>query len=922
MANKTIMKQKAEIFVKEHKDDSKENAEKQGFWIDFLDIFGIKQKEVSQFEWNVKDIENKDGFIDLFWKGNLVVEHKSKGENLDSAFNQALGYTDSLSANQKPNYIIVSDFEKFRLINFMTKKKKEFLIYDLPDHITDFSFIYNYGKIEHHDQEELTLKASEILAKIHDELVSTNYNQHDLELFLMRLLFCLYAEDTGIFNEDQFYNYIKITEKNEIPLEYLGSKIQNLFRNLDKKESERQTNIPEEIREFPYVNGNLFSEPIDPPSISPKMYSYLLKACDFEWNTISPSIFGSLFQYVMDEEARRDFGSHYTSEENILKLINSLFMNKLWNKFNKAIKNKSKKDKLFHLEKLREKIGQLKFFDPACGSGNFLIVAYRELRLLEYRILEEIMDLESNLSEWRDKPTLLTPDSITNIKIDNFYGIEIDEFSSKIAQVSMWFIEHQMNLKYETLDLHSDNLPLKQYVNIVNANSLRIDWTEVIKPDDNVYVLGNPPFGGKQNQNEDQKEDMKLVFKGFKNIGKLDYVTAWYKKALDYMTNTTIETAFVSTNSICQGEQVPTLWTQLRKKYDNFYINFAHQTFKWSNEAKNNASVFCIIIGFSYIERKHKSLYTYKKPVSLPQKNNVKQINSYLIDMNEIVPLPNRKALCDVPPIIFGSMPNDGGNLIINSEKEKKILIENEPKVEKYIRKLISSKEYIKGKYRYCLWLVNASPTDLKIPTIKNRIEKVKEHRLSSTREETVKLAEYPSLFGEIRQPKTDYIFIPLTTTSNREYIPFDFIDKSIISNNTTAMIPSDSKYIMGILMSKMHMIWIKIIGGKLKGDYRYSTSLYNNFPFPTIDKKQQEKIENCVKKILKIRKKYNTTLFVLYDPLTMPPDLKKAHNKLDKEVEKLYMSEDSYEKGMFNNEMDCLKFLLQLYEKNKKLIS
>lgn len=910
------MQEKAEIFVEEHKDDYYEKGQAIIFWRDFLDIFGVKTKDVAQFEFNVKDVDNKDNFIDLFWKGNLVVEHKSRGKNLDSAFEQALGYTELLSADEKPNYIIVSDFERFRLTNFLTKKKINFTIEELPKHIKDFDFIYNYGKIVHHDQEELTLKASELLAKIHDELVSTNYNQHDLELFLMRILFCLYAEDTGIFKEYQFYDYVH--SDNDMEIEYLGQKIQNLFRILDQKESERQTNISEELKGFPYVNGSLFEDPIIPPVFTKKMYTYLIKACDFEWNTISPSIFGSLFQYVMDEEARRDFGSHYTSEENILKLINSLFMNKLWDKFNKAIKNKSKKDKLYHLENLHKEIGKYKFFDPACGSGNFLIVSYRELRLLEYRILEEILDLESNVSNGKDKQVFLSPGSITKIKIDNFYGIEIDEFSSKIAQVSMWFIEHQMNLKYESLDLHADNLPLKQYVNIKNANSLRIDWSEVIKPDNNVYILGNPPFGGKQHQNDEQKEDLEIVFKGFKNIGKLDYVTAWYKKALDYMKNTEIEAAFVSTNSICQGEQVPALWTQLREKYDKFYINFAHQTFKWSNEAKNNAGVYCIIIGFSFIEREKKSLYTYTKPISLPQKNRVNQINSYLLNMEEIVPSPTRKALCDVPPIIFGSMPNDGGNLIINNEKERKMIIENDSRVKKYIRPLISADQFIKGKNRYCLWLKDADPVDLNIPIIQKRIEKVKEHRLNSDREETQSLAEYPSLFGEIRQPDTDYIIIPRHSSENRKYIPMGFANKQYIASDSTIIIPTNSEFLFGILISKMHMIWIKYIGGKLEGRYRYSTSLYNNYPFPEFSNNNKEKIEKCAEDILNIRKKYDSTLFVLYDPKTMPPDLKKAHKKLDKEVEKLYMNEKLYEKGVFDSEMDTLKFLLKLYEENK----
>ncbi|WP_109582977.1 class I SAM-dependent DNA methyltransferase [Methanosphaera cuniculi] len=629
----------------------------------------------------------------------------------------------------------------------------------------------------------------------------------------------------------------------------------------------------------------------------------------------------------MDENMRGDLGSYYTSEENILKVINPLFMDNLREEYNQALKKSSKKDKKYYLEKLLEKMGNLKFFDPACGSGNFLIVTYRELRLLEYKILEKIRSLESNIKKWKDKQTILIPGSITKIKIENFYGIEIDEFSSKIAQVSMWFIEHQMNLKYESLDLHEDNLPLKQYVNIKNENSLRMDWKEVVQPDNNVYIIGNPPFGGKQNQNKEQKEDMKLVFKGFKNIGTLDYVTAWYKKALDYMKGTKIESAFVSTNSICQGEQVPNLWIQLRKKYDDFYINFAHQTFRWKNEAKKNASVFCVIIGFSFNERNKKFLYTYEKPTSLPEKHEVSQINSYLLDMDEIVPEPKKyKPICDVPKIEAGSMPNDGGNLIIKNEKEKNKLIKEDSRIEKYIHRLATSEKYIKGEVQYCLWFkddLNSDLSDvLKISVIKERIENVKNKRLKSTRKKTRQLAEYPQLFGEIRLPENkddeSYIFFPATTTENREYIPLDLIDQEVITNNSAFIISSSSKYLFGILSSKINMIWIKFIGGKLGDNFRYSTTLYNDFPFPDVSCEDKVKVVECVQEILDIRKESKKTLFDLYDPETMPLELKKAHKKLDKEVEKLYKSESFYEKGVFTNEESTLKFLLKLYEYKK----
>lgn len=915
MVNLTLMKEKAEIFVEEHEDDYYEKGQTALFWRDFLDIFDIKAKDVAQFEFNVKDVDNNSKFIDLFWKGNLVVEHKSKGKNLDSAFEQALGYTDLLSAEEKPNYIIVSDFERFRLINFLTKKKINFTINELPEHIQDFDFIYNYGKIQHHDQEELTLKASELLAKIHDELVSTNYNQHDLELFLMRILFCLYAEDTGIFNEYQFYDYIKITDNNDTTVENLGEKIQILFRILDQKESERQTNISEELKEFPYVNGSLFSQPIIPPVFTKKMYGYLLKACDFEWNTISPSIFGSLFQYIMDDEARRDFGAHYTSEENILKLINSLFMNNLWAEFNQAIKNRSKNDKLYHLEKLREKIGKLKFFDPACGSGNFLIVAYRELRLLEYQILEEIMGLESNLTEWKDKQTLLTPNSITNIKIDNFFGIEIDEFSSKIAQVSMWFIEHQMNLKYESLNLHADNLPLKQYVNIKNDNALRIDWNEIVEPSNDVYILGNPPFSGSRNQTKDQKEDMKLIFKGVKKAGLLDYVTAWFLKASQYIQNSEIKVGFVATNSIIQGIQVTTLWKLLMEDY-NIHINFAHQYFKWNNEAKNKAAVYVVIIGFSLVENKIKSLYVYEDITKSPKLLKVKNINQYLEDKDTVFIEPRKEPLSDVSTIMKkGSKAYDYGYLTLK-EDEKNILIEKYPTITKFIKEFINAQEFLRKTNRYCLWFSDALPSELdELPSeIKEKIENVKEKRLLSSDKGINNMAKTPYLF-ENNQPDNDFLAIPVVSSADRFYIPMDFLTKDKIVTNAIYTYESATLVDFGILTSRMHMIWLNYVSGKLKGDIRYSKDLvYNTFPFPKINEQQKKKIEEASQQILNIREKFKTETFVSLYGKNMPIELIKAHEKLDKIIETCYRTKK------FNDDEERINHLLKEYKKLSNL--
>uniref|UniRef100_UPI0038643E58 type IIL restriction-modification enzyme MmeI n=1 Tax=Methanobrevibacter sp. TaxID=66852 RepID=UPI0038643E58 len=470
-------------------------------------------------------------------------------------------------------------------------------------------------------------------------------------------------------------------------------------------------------------------------------------------------------------------------------------------------------------------------------------------------------------------------------------------------------IEHQMNLMYETLDIHQDNLPLKSSLNIYQKNALRIDWNEILKPSNDVYILGNPPFVGKQEQNNEQKDDMNIVFRGYDKIGTLDYVSAWYKKALDYIIGTEIECAFVSTNSICQGEQPPILWRILQE--NGIIINFAHQSFKWSNEAKNNAGVNVVIIGFSMFESNKKELFTYETLNSSPKCNTVKNINCYLVDFDDVIIDKRNKPLCNVPPMVLGSIPRDGGNLILSS-KEKEELIQNEPLSKKYVKRLISTKEYLNNEKRYCLWLVDALPSDLKsMPTVLDRINKVKEFRLNSTREQTRKLAAYPSKFAEIRQPKTDYILIPLTTSENREYLPIGFVDKNIIANNSASFIESDDKFLFGVITSKMHMVWMEYVCGRLESRYRYSNTLvYNNFPFPhEVSEKEKNNVKKQVDNILNIRNFYSEeTLADLYDPILMPDDLKKAHHELDILIDKLYR------KKPFLDNNERMVFLLKEY--------
>ena len=896
MLSNDEMKYRADNFIKKHKSDKSEKSQAQSYWKDFFDIFGVDANQIGEFEFPVvRESTGKPGFIDYYWRDKLIIEHKSLGKDLDKAFEQAIDYYNSLpKKHNKPKYIIVSDFKNIRLVDFEKNfHTEEITIEELSKNIQTFQFIYSDGIKTTFKQEELNIKASEIIAQLHDVLEEDNYTGHYLEVFLIRIIFCLYAEDTGIFKPNQFYEYI-----NRFNDDDLGEKIQKLFSTLNLPENKRQNSLPEYLKAFPYVNGRLFEERISPPNFTEKMKEALIKTCEFDWSEISPAIFGSIVQNTMDEQLRREFGAHFTSETNVKKVINSLFMDELWDEFNK---NKSNPKKL---EELHDKIGRIKVMDPACGSGNFLIVSYRELRLLEYEILKTLRD------EGQSSLTHYFAGDITKIKIKNFYGIEIEEFTSKIAQVAMWIVEHQMNQKYKRkFNIDQADLPLKSSLNIHNTNALQIDWKEILEPTEDVYLLGNPPFTGKKFQTKEQKEDIKSVFEGYKNIKELDYVTCWYKKAADYIKNSTIKVSFVSTNSICQGEQCPVLWNILLNDY-KLYINFAHTSFKWGNEVKKKAGVFVIIIGISNQNNIDKYLFTYETPTSLPIKTKVKNINNYLIDSENIFIKKPRKPLCDVPVMQHGSSLLDDNNFVIEAD-EYQLYIEQEPHIKKFIKPIINAKEFLNNKHRYCLWLKDVPPNELKSSKIiMERVKKVKMFRDNSKRKNTNKMSQYPTLFGEERQPINDFVVIPVTTSENREYIPIGYINNSIIVTNQLLVIDSDDKYLFGILTSKMHMTWMRYVCGRLKGDYRYSNTLvYNNYPFPSdVSDDLKDKIRSQVTEILKIRDKYDDTLANLYDPLIMPPDLKKAHEKLDKLVEKCYQSKD------FKNDEERMKLLFKLY--------
>lgn len=887
------IKNRAINFSKEWETEQREHAESQSFWNDFFNIFGISRKRVASFEEPVKKLGDTRGRIDLFWKGTLLVEHKSKGKDLDKAYKQAFNYFPGLKEAELPKYILVSDFEIFKLYDLEDAKNYEFTLNELYKNVHLFGFIAGYTKHKVIAEDPINIKAAELMGKLHDELKETGYDGHALEHFLVRLLFLEFAEDTAIFERRLFTEFIE--NRTHEDGSDVGSRFTELFQVLNTPFDKRLKNLDENLANFPYVNGKLFAEFLPIPSFDSKMRDILLECCYLDWSKISPAIFGSLFQSIMDKAHRRNLGAHYTSEANILKLIKPLFLDELYEKFEKVKKNKKQ------LAEFHKELSTLHFLDPACGSGNFLIIAYRELRILELEILkilytENVLDISSIV--WCD--------------VDQFHGIEVEEFAAQIAQVAMWLIDHQMNLMIsEHFGQYFVRLPLKKSANIIHANSLEIPWEDVISSDKLTHILGNPPFIGKQLQNKEQKEDMAKIFGKVQGAGVLDYVTAWYLKASKYIQNTKIKVAFVSTNSISQGEQVGILWKELFSNY-GIKIHFAHQTFNWSNEAKSNAAVHVVIVGFASFDTTNKRIFEYEDIKSDAHEKIVKNINPYLVEGDDIVIEKRRKPLCNVPNISFGSMPNDGGNFLLTDE-EKEELIKNEPLCEKYIKPLLSAREFLNGKNRWCLWLEDLNPNDLKLmPLVKQRIENVKKLREESTREATKKLAEYPTLFGELRQPKTDFILIPRHFSENRQYVITGYFTSDFIASDSCLAIDKASIFYFGIISSIMHIIWVRYICGRIKSDYRYSNELvYNNYPFPkNVTEKQKLAVEEKAQNVLDIRSQFSDcSLADLYDPLAMPPNLKKAHQELDRAVDNCYGTKS------FKNDKERIEFLFGLYE-------
>jgi len=928
--NFNTLRQRASQFAKDFEGVKSEKERDQDFMRGFCKIFGINPNRID-WQYKVKETDKASKkstttFIDGVLRGMMLIEMKSAGKDLDDAYLQASRYASLMNEQDRPDYILVSDFANLHLYNRLTGAPRiELKLADLAQQIEPFLFLANYETIAIEQQVHINKEAAETMAKLHDAIKATGYNGKDLETYLVRLLFCLFAEDTGLLGENGVFLDYLVNHTQADGSDLHGS-LMSLFDTLNKPDdsylqehanytgAKRLKNLPEHRAKFPYINGQLFAGTLAECCFDEAARKTLIDCANLDWSHISPAIFGSLFQAIMhfeDEAAaakskkRREFGAHYTSEENILKVINPLFMDDLRKEFAKCGKTPAK------LGAFHNRLAALNFFDPACGCGNFLVIAYRELRLLELEVIQKLFG--NNLTAQLDVDTLI------RCNVDQFHGIEIDDSAAQIATVALWLTDHQMNTKVQSLGLYYHRIPLVKKANIVCANALRIDWNDVIPAEQCSFVMGNPPFVGYSYQTKDQKADLATVFKGMKGAGVLDLVAAWHITAARYIqANPKIPVAFVSTNSLTQGEQVAILWTELLKL--NIKLHFAHRTFRWSNEGKGVAAVHCVIMGFhhspvganlfaqSSMERANKfapticRLFDYGDDIAgEPIEIQAKQINPYLVDAPTVLIDKRRKPLCvDAPEMNFGSKPTDGGHLLL-SQEETFTIRQTDLIAAKYIRPFLGSEEFINGVERNCLWLKDSTAVDRKAsPEIQQRMQAVKSMRLASRKLPTQKLAELPYLFGEIRQSDQSYVGIPKTSSERRAYLPIGLLLGEIVAGSELFAIPNANLYHFGILCSTTHNAWMRTVCGRLKSDYRYSnTIVYNNFPWPqTINPTQQAKIETAAQLVLDARtaeenrcaeQGQKCSLATLYAAGNMPTDLLKAHAQLDKAVDAAY---------------------------------
>lgn len=912
----------AKAFAAFWKGKGYEKGESQSFWLSLLrDVYGVEHPE--QFIMFEEQVHlDHTSFIDgTIPSTKVLIEQKGLNKDMKkpikqsdgtllTPFQQAKRYITELPLSQHPRWVVTCNFSTFYVYDMERPggEPEEILLENLEKEYYRLTFLVDTGN-EHLQREmEVSIQAGEIVGILYDAFAKqygenpTAEELKSLNVLCVRLVFCLYAEDAGIFGRHgMFHDYLAVNDTY-----HMRKALVDLFQILDTKPEERGKFLEKELAQFPYVNGGLFAdEKIEVPPFTDEMRDLLLNkaSSEFNWSEISPTIFGAVFESTLNPETRRSGGMHYTSIENIHKVIDPLFLDDLRNELTAICELTVERTRKKKLEDFQRKLASLTFLDPACGSGNFLTETYLSIRRLENRVISELQHGQIVFGG-------LENFSPIKVSIEQFYGIEINDFAATVAKTALWIAESQMMKQTEDIvHMSLDFLPLKSYTNITEGDALRLNWESIVSKYKLNYIMGNPPFLGGMFMSDFQKKEIREIFDSVTGAGEFDYVTGWYKKAVEFTLGTPISCAFVSTNSICQGSQVITFWKHLIERY-NIHIDFAHTTFVWNNEAQNQAKVHCVIVGFSGIKA------TPKPKKLFSSENNYKiceQISPYLTDTPVIFVESRSTPLCDVPKMRFGSMPRDGGGFVLSPE-EKEELVKKEPLAAKWIRPYIGAVEFLNNKERYCLWLVNADPGEIsKCPTVKKRVEFVRETRASSKAAGTRKFAATPTLFCQIAQPDTDYIIVPKTSSGKRRYVPIGFMDKETIASDLVFLIPDAGLYEFGVLMSNVHNSWIRLVAGRLKSDYRYAKDIvYNTFVWcnPTVE--QKAKIESTARGILEARKLYpNSTLANMYDDVLMPPELRKAHQQNDRAVMQAYgfSIKDTTENS-------CVAALMKMYQK------
>jgi hypothetical protein len=921
---------RAARFAEDWKDAHYEKGESQTFYNEFFNIFGVARRRVATLEEPVKKLGNERGFIDLFWKGLLLVEQKSAGRSLVKAKQQALDYFPGLKEAELPRFVLLSDFQTFELHDLDEGIEVSFALSDLPKHIEHFGFILGVQKRTFRDQDPVNIKASELMGKLHDALKASGYVGHDLERMLVRLVFCLFADDTGIFEPRGIFLDL-VTQRSQVDGSDTGRLLSELFDVLNTPTPQRQKTLDENLAAFPYVNGDLFKERLPTPAFNSGMRSLLIEACEFSWDAISPAIFGSLFQSVMNARERRASGAHYTTEKNILKVIEPLFLDELRAEFDR-LKARRDNSRTNALKAFQDRLGSMKFFDPACGCGNFLIIAYRELRILEIDLLKELYREIFNRPGMTPGEYKFDVASLSKIDVNQFYGIEIGEFPARIAEVALWMMDHIMNnrLSLEFGEAYA-RIPLVASPHIRHGDALEIEWGTVLPHEECSYILGNPPFVGFVMRGANQQEQASNLMRRLGASGsRLDYVTAWFLKAGEYLQTSHARVGFVATNSITQGEQVAQLWPTLFDRF-RLEISFAHRTFAWGSDARGRAHVHCVILGLCRrdAEPAEKRLFSYREYDADPDETRHRAISPYLFDASRLanrhlVVTRTRDTAAGMPGIRVGSKPVDGGYYIM-SGPERAAFISAEPNAKPLLRPYVGAEEHINGGDRWLLTLHGSTPQSLRsMPKVMELVELVRRYRLGEIPPRndpegdnnrasalSLSLAATPTEFHVTVLPNGPFLVVPEVSSERREYLPIAWLNPPTVPSNKLLIATNVELHHFALLISKMHMAWTSYVGGRLESRYQYSPGInYNPFPWPHLTDANRARLAALGQEVLNARlANPGASLADLYDPDVMPSELRKAHRAVDNAVDRLYRP------AAFDNDRERVEHLFAQYE-------